>query len=358
MRRFDVLVIPDMITSKMLLSKNTFFGNNLYFLAAAACGGLLFAPIDAYVDSIGIHENEAVATAICVSFMLAIFAGRYIVQVWASKLKSLPALFLMGIAVTMLTCGIWIFFHIYFSLGRRSGMVAWVPFTILGIALGSLVKVIHAVTQNQLREAQREAAHNKSELHLLQSQLSPHFLFNTLNNVYGLSLTEHEKVPPLLLKLSELLRYSVYDVGETYVRLADELVYINNYIAFERLRIGDKLVLTLDIEEMVDREIRIAPMLLIVFLENAFKHSKNTTGNQIFIHISLKTWENSILFSVKNTYGVDAGNSGLFNGKNSGFGLQNVKKRLSLLYPGTHELYTSKDEVFYKVALQLKTTYG
>lgn len=347
-----------MIMNRMLSSKNAFFGNNLYFFLAAACGGLLFAPIDAYVESVGIRENEAVATAVCVTFMLAIFAGRYIVQVWAAKLTTPPKAFLAGIVVTMLVCGIWIFFHIYFAFGRRSGMVAWVPFTILGIASGALVKVVHAIIHNQLRQAQSEAAHNKSELHLLQSQLSPHFLFNTLNNMYGLSLTEHQKVPPLLLKLSELLRYSVYDVSETYVPLAHEMVYINNYIEFERLRIGDRLVLTLDMEEMVDPEIKIAPMLLIVFLENAFKHSKNTTGEQIFIHISLTTWENSILFSVKNTYGIDAQTGGLFNGRNSGFGLQNVKKRLGLLYPGTHELHTSKDEVFYKVALQLKTING
>ncbi|MBL4675674.1 MAG: histidine kinase [Mucilaginibacter sp.] len=347
-----------MVTSKMLSSKNVFFGNNLYFFVAVACGGLLFAPIDAYVASIGIHEDEAVATAVSVTFMLAVFAGRYIVQVWASKLTVLPKVFLAGVAITLLVCGIWIFFHIYFAFGRRSGMVAWLPFTLIGIASGALVKVIHAVTQNQLRQAQGEAAHNKSELHLLQSQLSPHFLFNTLNNVYGLSLTDHQKVPSLLLKLSELLRYSVYDVGETYVRLADEMVYINNYIAFERLRIGDRLSLTLDMEEMVDPEIKIAPMLLIVFLENAFKHSKNTSGGQIFIHISLKTWENSILFSVKNTYGSDAEASSLFNGKNSGFGLQNVKKRLSLLYAGANELHISKDEIFYKVALQLKTING
>jgi sensor histidine kinase YesM len=347
-----------MIMNMKPFANNNFFGKNLYFYLAIVGGGLLFAPIDAYVDMLNIHEHEAVAIAVTIFFILAIFAGRYVVQVWAANLNSIPKVFLATIAVLLLLCCIWLYFHVRFSFGRRTGIVFFIPLMILGAASGALVKVIHAVTQNQLRNAQSEASHNKSELHLLQSQLSPHFLFNTLNNMYGLSITEHQKLPPLLLKLAELLRYSVYDVGELYVPLVKEMDYIKNYIEFERIRIGDKLVLTTDLEEMIEANVKIAPMLLIVFLENAFKHSKNTAGKQIFIHISLRTWENSILFSVKNTYGEKDASSKLFDSSNSGFGLQNVTKRLELLYPKAHELRIGNDEVFYKVALQLKTNNG
>jgi sensor histidine kinase YesM len=339
-------------------ANNSFFGKKLYFYLALVGGGLLFAPIDAYVDMLDIHEHEAVATAVSVFFMLAVFAGRYIVQVWAAKTITIPKLFLAAIAVVMLVCCIWLYVHVRFTFGRRTGIIFFIPLMILGTASGALIKVIHAVTENQLHEAQSEASHNKSELHLLQSQLSPHFLFNTLNNMYGLSITDHQKLPLLLLKLAELLRYSVYDVSELYVPLAKEMDYIKNYIEFERIRIGDKLLLTTDLEEMIDADVKIAPMLLIVFLENAFKHSKNTAGKQIFIHISLRTWENSILFSVKNTYGEKDASSKLFDSSNSGFGLQNVTKRLELLYPKAHELHVGTDEVFYKVALQLKTNNG
>jgi len=271
-------------------------------------------------------------------------------------LKSLPVLLVGGLGILIVACIGWLFFHADFPLNGRDAInlfLFWLPFVIMSFAVGILIKIIHAVTQNQLKEAQASAEHSKSELHLLQSQLSPHFLFNTLNNMYGLSITQHEKVPPLLLKLSELLRYSVYDANEIYVPLKDELAYINNYIEFEKIRIGDRLVLTTDLKEITNADIKIAPMLLIVFVENAFKHSKNTAEQQIFIEIILKTWENSILFSVKNSYSNAKEENTNIN-KNSGFGLVNVYKRLELLYKNEHELNIQSDDTFYTVMLQLK----
>ncbi|RZM07863.1 MAG: GHKL domain-containing protein, partial [Pedobacter sp.] len=149
------------------------------------------------------------------------------------------------------------------------------------------------------------------------------------------------------------LRYSVYDAGEAFVPLKHELAYINNYLQFEKLRIGDRLMLTTEIEEFVSDEVKIAPMLLIIFIENAFKHSKNTATPEIFVDIKIKTWGNSILFSVRNTYGKDEQKSNLI-GKSNGFGLPNVRKRLQLLYPNAHDLHVQSDEMFYSVELQLK----
>jgi LytS/YehU family sensor histidine kinase len=228
----------------------------------------------------------------------------------------------------------------------------WIPFILVSIALGVMMKVVHAVTQNQLVEAQSDAAHSKSELNLLQSQLSPHFLFNTLNNLYGLSISDHQKIPQLLLKLAELLRYSVYDATEVYVPLKNEMAYIRNYIDFEKIRIGDRLVLTTDIEEMLDPEIKIAPMLLIVFIENAFKHSRNTASPEIFVDIKLKVWGNSIFVLVKNSFGIEKEENNMLS-KSGGIGLANVSKRLGLLYPNAHELTVKSDERFYTVELRL-----
>jgi LytS/YehU family sensor histidine kinase len=229
----------------------------------------------------------------------------------------------------------------------------WLPFAICSLAAGMLIKIVRAYTQNRLREAQAAAAQNKSELHLLQSQLSPHFLFNTLNNMYGLSLTEHEKIPPLLLKLSDLLRYTVYEANEVFVPLKDELNYISNYIAFEQIRLGDRLVLNMDIESVTSADIKIAPMLLIVFIENAFKHSRNSAAQQIFITISLKLWGNLILFSVKNSQSSEKEDRSQMD-KHSGFGLASVTKRLDLLYPGEHQLTVDNANELYTVMLQLK----
>lgn len=333
-----------------------FFGGIWYFiLAVVLCIPLIMAT-DSYVKSIGVRNDDSVAFAVSGCFMLGIFAGRYIAAAQFMNTTVLPKGLLAGLMLLVISCVVWLFFHFDFPLPGRASinlMLFWFPFLVIGIATGAIVKIIHLFSQHQLKEAQVQAANSKSELHLLQSQLSPHFLFNTLNNLYGLSLTEHEKLPPLLLKLSELLRYSVYDASEVYVPLMDELAYIRNYIEFEKIRIGARLVLTTDIEAVTDSNIRIAPMLLIMFIENAFKHSKNTASQEIFIDIQLKTWANSILFSVRNTYGKEKQEQNMMQ-RSSGMGLPNVTKRLELLYPNKHDLSVGQDEKYYTVALQLK----
>jgi hypothetical protein len=270
-----------------------FFGKLLYIFLAAIVSIPVYIIINTYVNAIHIHADETVSFAATVGFVAGIFAGRYIAQIWTSKITATPTLLIGGLTLLIIVCTGWLFFHADFPLRDRAAinlLLIWVPFVIISLALGILIKVVRAVTQNQLKQAHAAAATSKSELHLLQSQLSPHFLFNTLNNMYGLSITQHEKIPALLLKLSELLRYSVYDATEIYVPLKDELAYINNYIEFEKIRIGDRLVLTTDLEEIANGDVKIAPMLLIVFIENAFKHSKNTAEDKIFIDIKLKTW--------------------------------------------------------------------
>jgi hypothetical protein len=335
-------------------SANSFFGNNLYLILACLSGIPIFIAIHPYVESISIDNDESVSFAATVFFILGVFSGRYISQVWSARLTKLPIPLMFLLATVITTSVGWLFFHADFPLPGRAAInlvLFWIPFILVSIALGVMMKVVHAVTQNQLIEAQSDAAHSKSELNLLQSQLSPHFLFNTLNNLYGLSISDHQKIPQLLLKLAELLRYSVYDATEVYVPLKNEMSYIQNYIDFEKIRIGDRLVLTTEIEEMLDPGIRIAPMMLIVFIENAFKHSRNTASPEIFVDIKLKIWGNSILFLVKNSFGVEKENNML--NKSGGFGLANVTKRLELLYPNAHELTVKNDERFYSVELRL-----
>jgi sensor histidine kinase YesM len=333
-----------------------FFGSKLYLVVACFAGIPIYIAVKAYIESIHVANDDAVTFTATVFFILGIFSGRYISQVWASGLKVFPKEMLFGLSCLVIACVAWLFFHADFPLQGRTAinlLLFWIPFLIISIAAGVLIKVLHSITQNQLVEAQSQAAHSESELNLLQSQLSPHFLFNTLNNLYGLSISDHQKIPPLLLKLSELLRYSVYDASELYVPLKNELDYIKNYIEFEKIRIGDRLMLTTDIEEMIDPGVRIAPMLLIVFIENAFKHSKNTASPEIFVDISLRIWGSSILFSVRNSYGHEQLEQDTLI-KSGGVGLPNVNKRLELLYPNTHELNVRKDEMFYTVELQLK----
>jgi LytS/YehU family sensor histidine kinase len=219
--------------------------------------------------------------------------------------------------------------------------------------MGIFIKLIRASIQRQLQQARISAEQKQSELNLLQSQLSPHFLFNTLNNIYGISITQQERVPALLLKLSSLLRYSVYNTRQPFVPLTEELEYIYNYISFEKLRISDRLVLQNNLATITDQRITIAPMVLIVFIENAFKHARNTLDQKIYIYINLEISGNFILFSVKNSYSDVKHDSSTIQ-TSSGLGLANTIRRLNLLYEGDYELNQFIKDNFYTVQLRLK----
>lgn len=334
-----------------------FVRTNLYYILAAIAAIPIWLAIDAFANAVHTNNDEAVAAAATGCVILCIFLGRHIGQLWLLKYKTVSNALLIALSVIAFGSIVFVFLHAEYPMegnGALNLLLYWVPFLSSGVALGVLIKLARSVTQNQLKEARAAAEHSKSELHLLQSQLSPHFLFNTLNNLYGLSLTQHERIPPLLLKLSDLLRYSVYEANEVFVPLKDELVYIHNYIEFEKIRIGDRLILSTNFETVTSPDIKIAPMLLIVFIENAFKHSKNTADEQIYISIELKTWENLILFSIKNSHHKQ-GNTHSILEKHSGFGLASVNKRLELLYPNEYELVIKDEPTVYNVVLRLKS---
>lgn len=218
-------------------------------------------------------------------------------------------------------------------------------------ACGAIVSIVRHQYKSRLNTAQAQMVQSKNELQLLQAQLSPHFLFNTLNNLYGLSLTQAQRVPPLLLKLSELLRYSVYDVKELFVPLQHEVDYIRNYVEFERLRLGERLRLHMEIEDAADG-CTIPPLLLIVFVENAFKHSRSAGEQTISMSINLHKRDERIVFVTRNSIGEKPSGGENF-GKHSGFGLESVRKRLNLLYPGKYSLKIDSTESEYVVHLEL-----
>ena len=207
--------------------------------------------------------------------------------------------------------------------------------------------------QKELQDANIRAEQKESQFSLLQSQLSPHFLFNVLNNLYGISIEEHKRIPSLLLKLSDLLRYSVYSAKKPFVPLKEELEYIRNYIEFEQIRMSDRLNLITDIEHVNNNDIKIAPLILIVFVENAFKHSKNTLSQDIDIDISLKITGNFIFFLVSNSYHTEKSGDNLLN-ESSGLGLANTIKRLDLLYGNDYVLKQDIENGLYQIDLRLK----
>ncbi|MFD2521423.1 sensor histidine kinase [Emticicia soli] len=345
-----------MVQSTGNSNKKAFSFNKIYLLGLLLMAIPVFVFVNSYTDAVLDRDQEIVAILLTLYFLAGIIIGRYVAILWVPKkgpISKVP-FFVLPIIIFICTFVVFIVAQFVSKWDRYflSMLFFGVPFFILSFASGILIKLVRINVHRQLYEAKAEAQHSQSELHLLQSQLSPHFLFNTLNNLYGLSITEHEKIPPLLLKLSELLRYSVYEAKELFVPLNEELSYIKNYIEFEKIRIGDRLMLKTGFEELVQRDIKIAPMLLIVFVENAFKHSKNTAEHSIQIEIHFKAWGSYLLFSVKNSQAQSKEKSTL--DKNSGFGLANVRKRLELLYPNEHILEIENNEDFYQVSLQLK----
>ena len=297
-------------------------------------------------DNLG---NDSAIIIVIIS-TLGLFSGRYLAGIWKNtEIKNF-----LFVSLTLLIGGIFaaLIPLVHSILSKNDiGILFFILVLVFleSLLIGLLIKLIREKISRQIIQAEARAEGSKSELQVLQSQLSPHFLFNTLNNLYGLSLHEHEKLPPLLLKLSELLRYSVYEAKELFVPVSEEIDYLKNYVDFEKLRIGNRLELKLELEEIQEAQVKIAPMMLIVFVENAFKHSKDTRDERIFVEIGLKRWGNSILFRVKNSFHPQEKEE---NGV-GGLVLENVKKRLDLLYGRAHELQIDKTENTFEVNLRL-----
>jgi hypothetical protein len=317
---------------------------------------LIYSSFKSYIRNLTTKEDEEWSIAAVAGILGSIYAGRSISRLWISKDQHVPVWILILLPLIMIASS---FAAIFFagSLLRHGDALHWFffgfPLLLCCISTGMFIKLVRTRIAQQLQAARTAAAQSQSELQLLQSQLSPHFLFNTLNNMYGISITQHEKIPALLLKLADLLRYSVYDVKELFVPLQDELAYIHNYIDFEKIRIGGRLELTLDLEDAAQINGKIAPMLLITFVENAFKHSKTTGNKKITVDIRLKQQGHYILFTVNNSY--ESRKSELAaREKHSGLGLQNVQQRLALLYPGAFDLQIADQPPFYSIMLRLK----
>jgi hypothetical protein len=227
------------------------------------------------------------------------------------------------------------------------------PISVLFVFFGTAITLARHVVWTQVQNARILQEQKESELRLLLSQLSPHFLFNTLNNIYGISLTQQQRVPKLLLKLSELLRYSVYETREAFIPLKNELLYLKNYIDFEKIQTGDRLVLDLAMDENPKNDIRIAPMLLIVFVENAFKFSKATRKTKMLVAITLNANEDWINFSIKNSFEPDNTYHANFT-EPSGVGLHHTLKRLDLIYGKDYSYNHFTEGDMYQINLQLK----
>lgn len=199
--------------------------------------------------------------------------------------------------------------------------------------------------QREFLRAQQEKI--TAELQLLKAQVHPHFLFNTLNNIYSFSLDSSPKTPVLILKLSSLLSYMLYDCKAEEVRLEKEVEIMKDYIDLEKERYGN----TLEISWTVEGDIRdnfISPLLMLPFLENAFKHGASEQIEKPWIGVDISVANNILKFKIANSK-----NEYILHG-NNGIGINNVKKRLEFIYPSKYELKINDEGDFFAVSLMVK----
>ncbi|MEL6535701.1 MAG: histidine kinase [Bacteroidota bacterium] len=203
------------------------------------------------------------------------------------------------------------------------------------------VETFTLAQHKQKSEALAKAELKESELRFLKMQINPHFLFNSLNNIYALSVTNSDKTQEGIHTLSLMLRYVLYDCEQPKIPISKEVEYIRHFIDLYKLKSSEEYNIEF-VETVASTTIMIAPMLLVPFIENAFKHSGIEKRGESFVSIRLQAKANKVELFVKNSLPSQPLNTD----PHRGIGLQNVKKRLALLYPDKHQLEIEKSDTF------------
>lgn len=264
---------------------------------------------------------------------------KYVIQLVVLVMSGLLVSIILGVVIT-----------------ARDGMpplpialLIWIAFTIIGILLISSSAYTKHYFEQKIVSVRTEAEKVQAELDLLKSQINPHFLFNTLNNIYGLVHMNDKRAPEMISKLSSILRYLLYDCGESRVNLRKEKGLIEDYLQLQALKsnsIADRIDFYVD--GILDQHV-IMPMLLINFVENSFKHSDIDVNEKGWVSISLEVTDNQLHFKTKNTIKKELSNKTGF-----GIGLTNTKKMLEADYKDKHSLETSTDEDNFEVDLKVE----
>ncbi len=249
-------------------------------------------------------------------------------------------------------------YHYFFDKGVKQSYEFWdfvvITQTLLMytyptaiIALCAKIILQWYQSQRKLKEAENEQLY--SELKYLQSQIHPHFFFNTLNNLYGLALAKSDATPELILKLSDLMRYMLYETNVSTVPLVKETQHIQNYIELEKIRYKNGFDIFFKQRGDITKT-NVAPLLLLPFVENAFKHGFSESMEDAWISIDLDVKENILFFKVENSFPVNNSEKPEIE---KGLGLKNVRRRLDLLYLNNYELTLTKTDHLYSVHLAI-----
>lgn len=218
------------------------------------------------------------------------------------------------------------------------------------VAITMSLKMVKQWYEREKMTRNLEKINTETELKYLKSQINPHFLFNSLNSIYALTLKKSDMAPELVLKLSEILRYVLYEAREKYVDLEKEVNYVQSYLDLEKMRHGDRLKVTFEqTGELKGKQI--APMLFLTFIENSFKHGIHSRAGEGFVEVVISVTDHHLHFEIRNSKPGRANRP--INGAAGGIGLENVRKRLELLYPERYELEVAESTDNYVVRLDM-----
>jgi len=229
------------------------------------------------------------------------------------------------------------------TFGKLEGFVEFIAFYFIVIFITIsywLFKQIKSIIRLKNEKAKTELMH-------LKSQVNPHFFFNMLNNLYGLVDKDSKKAQELILKLSDMMRYSIYDGQKETVLLSEEITYLQNYIELHKMRYHKIIDIQFKID-IKENDCQIMPLLFIILLENAFKHGVENLRDNAYVHININAKNNEVFFDIENNF------DNTITNEPGGIGMNNLKRRLELIYPKNHTLTITKTNTIYKAQLNIR----
>jgi two-component system, LytTR family, sensor kinase len=286
----------------------------------------------------------------------------YLIPIYLSEKKYITYVFLMimtAILITPLEVFV-LFFKLTdapdYQLQIVDNQLSLYVFNLFAITTSTLLKIVSDWLRHQRIQKELERRTLRSELDFLRTQINPHFLFNTLNSLYALTLKKSDNAPEIVIKLSDMMRYMLYESNVERVSLAKEVEYMQHYVDLEMLRFGKKADIKFEIVGEIHTQ-EIAPLLFQTFLENAFKHGLSNAIERGFIDFHLSVNDNLLHLDLKNSVPPtlpDTQKRAENAVKSSGIGLVNVRRRLELLYKEHYELIIKQDKISYNVHLTIE----
>ena len=315
-------------------------------------GLFLLPPVPYYLDRMSVGATIMATGVSWAYFGLAVYGNQlyFLPRFFFRGQRLLYLMLTLGVLLPYAWAGTWLFAKI--GLEQPPLIYFVTRFYTLVFAFGFMNQYVHR-QQTQHRLLQLESQQARFELDRLKAQVNPHFLFNTLHNLYTLTLKQSPGAPAVVLGLADLMRYSFTANHLDSVPLREEIAYLEQYLALERLRLSsDRATITFVVQGPVEL-IDLPPMLLIPFVENAFKHGVETDTGQVFVTLTLALQERNLFFVVENSKPQAPPLPTTWLTPTTGTGLSNVQQRLALLFPHRHRLLIEEQPLTYKVTLEL-----